>query len=157
MATTGPQVGEKAPVFELPSTVGEKVNIADHIGKSNIILAFYFHDFTSVCTKEMCLFSEDLSSLAKLDAQVFGVSVDSIYSHKAFAEKYNIKVPLLSDFNKDVSRMYGVLGDWGFEKGVSKRAIFIIGKDKTVKYRWVSERPAVEPNLQEVRDALSKL
>jgi peroxiredoxin len=146
-----------APVFELPSTVGEKVNLADHMGKSNIILAFYFHDFTGICTKEMCGFSDDMSAMAQMQAQVFGISVDSIHSHKAFAEKNNIKIPLLSDFNKDASRMYGVLGDWGFEKGISKRSVFLIGKDGKVKYRWVSEKPGVEPNVQEVKDALSKL
>jgi peroxiredoxin len=155
-----PEVGDKAPNFSLPSTIGEKTSLSDFFGKNNIILAFYPADFSSVCTKEHCNFRDTLSSLQRYGTQVIGISVDTIFSHRAFAEKHNLAYPLLSDFNKEVTRMYGVLQDpwvaFGY-RGLAKRAIFIIDKGGIIRYKWVTENPGQEPPYHEIELALSKI
>jgi len=153
-----PEVGDKFIDFELPDQNLNKVRLSDYVGKKNIVLAFYFLDFTSVCTNEMCTFDRFLNELEKLDATVFGISVDSPFSHKAFAEKYNIKYPLLSDFNREVIEKYGVVHDemFGFKR-VGKRAVFIIDKQGIIRYKWVTENPRNEPNYEEIKQVLAKL
>ena len=155
---TVPEVGTKAPDFTLRSTVGDKFTLSEHFGKENVILSFYVFDFSPVCTKEMCSFRDGLTELEKLNARVVGLSVDSLWSHRAFAQSHDIKFPLLSDFNKEVSRLYGVLyEDFGGLRGVSKRSIFVIDKLGTVRYRWVSEEPGKEPNYAEIQQTLKTL
>ncbi len=112
------EVGDKAIDFTLLDQDRKPVKLSDYIGKKNIILAFYFLDFSPVCTNEMCSFDSSLKEFEKLDAIVFGISVDSPFSHKAFAEKYNLKIPLLSDFNREVIRKYDVVHEemFGFKK-----------------------------------------
>ena len=83
------------------------------------------------------------------NAQVFGISVDSIYCHAAFARQREIPFPLLSDFNKEVSRDYGVLIDYGQWKDVSARAVFVVGRDGTIRYAWHAE-PGDLPDLEQV-------
>jgi len=152
------EVGDKALDFTLPSTVGEKVALSELIGKDNVVLAFYVLDWTPVCTNEMCGFQSGLGELEKLSAKVLGISVDSVFSHKEFAQKYGIKFPLLSDFNKEVSRKYGVLHEEIFGlKGVSKRSIFVVDKKGIIRYRWVTEDPKVAPNLEEIKKVLKDL
>ncbi len=151
-------VGAKAPDFTLPSTVGDKFTLSAHIGKENVVLSFYVFDFSPVCTKEMCSFRDGLTDLEKLNAKVVGISVDSLWSHKAFAQSLNISFPLLSDFNKEISRSYGVLyEDLRGLRGVSKRSIFVVDKEGIVRYRWVSEEPGREPNYAEVQLILKSL
>ncbi len=83
------------------------------------------------------------------NAQVFGISVDSIYCHAAFAQQREIPFPLLSDFNKEVSRDYGVLIDYGTWRDVSARAVFVVGRDGTIHYAWYAE-PDDLPDLEQV-------
>lgn len=151
-------VGVKAPNFTLPSTVGDKFTLSDHLGKENVVLSFYVFDFSPVCTKEMCSFRDGLIDLERLNAKVVGISVDSMWSHKAFAQSLNIVFPLLSDFNKEISRSYGVLyEDLRGLRGISKRSIFVIDKEGIVRYRWVSEEPGREPNYVEIQQVLKSL
>ncbi len=152
------QVGSKAPDFTLPSTIGDKFTLSEHEGKENVVLSFYVFDFSPVCTKEMCSFRDGLTELERLSARVAGISVDSLWSHKAFAQSLNISFPLLSDFNKEVSRKYGVLyEDLRGLRGVSKRSIFVIDRKGVVRYRWVSEEPGKEPNYVEIQQTLVTL
>jgi len=153
-----PEVGDKYIDFELPDQDLRKVRLSDYVGKKNIVLAFYVLDFTSVCTNEMCTFDRFLSELEKLDAQIFGISVDSPFSHKAFAEKYNIKYPLLSDFNREVIEKYNVVHDelFGLKK-VGKRSVFVIDKQGIIRYKWVTDNPRNEPNYEEIKQVLAKL
>ncbi|HLI47058.1 MAG TPA: peroxiredoxin [Geobacterales bacterium] len=153
-----PEIGDKYIDFELPDQDLKKVKLSDYVGKKNIVLAFYFLDFTSVCTNEMCTFDKFFQELEKLDATVFGISVDSPFSHKAFAEKYKIRYPLLSDFNREVINKYNVVHDemFGF-KNVGKRAVFIIDKQGIIRYKWVTDNPRNEPNYEEIKQVLAKL
>ena len=156
--TSFPEVGTQSFDFTLPSTIGEKFTLNEHRGKENVVLSFYVFDFSPVCTKEMCSFRDGLAELEKLNTKVVGISVDSLWSHKAFAQSLDIKFPLLSDFNKEVSRKYGVLyEDFRGLRGVSKRSVFVIDKQGTIRYRWVSEEAGKEPDYSEVRQILQTL
>jgi peroxiredoxin len=152
------EVGDKAIDFTLLNQDRQPVKLSDYIGKKNIVLAFYFLDFSPVCTNEMCSFDNSLKELENLDAIVFGISVDSPFSHKAFAEKYNLKIQLLSDFNREVIRKYDVVHEemFGF-KNIGKRAVFVIDKNGIIRYKWVSEDPRKEPNYEEIKKVLSEL
>lgn len=151
-------VGVKAPDFTLPSTIGDKFTLSEHLGKENVVLSFYVFDFSPVCTKEMCSFRDGLTDLEKLNAKVVGISVDSMWSHKAFAQSLDIKFPLLSDFNKEISRSYGVLyEDLRGLRGISKRSIFVVDKEGIIRYRWVTEEPGREPNYAEIQQFLKSL
>jgi peroxiredoxin len=126
------KVGDNAPDFTLPATVGDKVSLSDYRGKKNVLLIFYPLDFSGVCSVENRQCSEMLPTAGSEDVQVLGISVDSIHSHRAFAEKNGISYPLLADFHPkgDVAKKYGVYLD---EKGFSARTAFVIGKDGKVK------------------------
>ena len=101
-------VGQKAPDFALPDQDGKEVKLSD-FKDSNVILAFYPFDFSPVCTVEFGCFRDDLRELSKLNAQVLGISTDSKYCHKEFAQKLGLSFPLLSDFGKEVCKLYGTL------------------------------------------------
>jgi peroxiredoxin len=151
-------VGDKAPDFILPDIDLKKQSLKDYVGKKKIVLAFFPLAFSPVCTNEMCSFRDSEQQLNSLDAQVIGISVDSPFTLKAFAEQHGFKFPSLSDFNREVSKRYGVLHEeiLGL-RGVSKRSVFIIDKDGVVRYKWVSEDPTKQPDYSAVKEALSKL
>lgn len=126
----------------------------------NVLLAFFVGAFTSVCTKEMCMFRDSLSKLSSLKAQVVGVSVNDPFSNKAFAEKNMLSFPVLSDYNRDVIRLYGIsMPDFAGLKGytVAKRSAFVIDKNGIVRYAWVSDDPRVEPDYAEIEKVLEML
>ena len=129
-------VGEEAPDFTLVDQDGKERKLSEFGGK-NIILAFYPFDFSPVCTVEFGCFEGDLSELENLDAQVLGISVDSKYCHKAFAERLGLNFPLLSDFSKEVCKLYGTLKEEGF----SNRAYFIIDKNGIVRFKYIMPTP----------------
>uniref|UniRef100_A0A7C4W230 Redoxin domain-containing protein n=1 Tax=Fervidobacterium thailandense TaxID=1008305 RepID=A0A7C4W230_9BACT len=150
-------VGSKAKDFVLYSHNLEKVKLYEQ--EEPVILAFYPGAFTSVCERELCSFRDSLAKLGKLKATVLGISVDSPFANKAFAEKNKLNFKLLSDFGAKVSRDYcGVhedfLGIPGFV--VSKRAVFII-KNGEVRYAWITEDPSKEPPYEEIFTLLSKI
>ena len=108
----------------------------------------------------MCTFRDGMSRFNSLQASVIGVSVDSAYTLKVYAQTYNLEYTLLSDFNKKVSKTFDVLQDpWtdmGY-RGVSKRAVFVLDRKGILRYRWVTDVPSEEPPYDEVVDALTKL
>ena len=153
------KVGDKAPDFKLFNQDAEQVSLNSFKGK-NVVVLFFPLANTGVCTKEMCTFRDELKVYEGLNAQVLGISVDSPFSLKMFADKHNYNFPLLSDFNKDVSASYGALydvfvpGKFDF-KGVSKRSAFVVDSDGIIKYAEVLENAGDEPNYEAVKKALA--
>ena len=125
------EVGDKAPEFEALNQDGVKVALKDFIGK-NVVLYFYPKDNTPGCTTEACEFSANYDQFIKNDTVIIGVSPDSVKSHAGFIAKQNLKHILLSDENKEISKLYGV---WQVKKNYGKeylgivRSTFVIGKD----------------------------
>ena len=124
------------------------------------MLAFFPFAFSGVCDKEMCVFRDGYGELVAPTTQIVGISVDSVFSLKAFAQTYNLQFPLLSDYNRRVAKLYGVLQEpWiGFDYGgAAKRSIFLIDRKGSLRYRWVTDAPSNEPPYDEVSEAAAKL
>ena len=102
------EVGSIAPDFILPSQSGQMVSLTDFVGEKPVVLFFYPKDDTPGCTKEACAFRDDHEGFGKLDAEVIGISSDSVESHRSFAAKHNLPYTLLSDEEKKVRKLYGV-------------------------------------------------
>jgi peroxiredoxin len=151
-------VGQKAPDFTLLDTDFKPRSLKEFIGSKNVVLVFFPAAFSSVCTKELCTFRDSMSKFNKLNANVIGISVDTPFAQKAFAEHNKLTFTLLSDFNKDVIKLYDVvLQDLRGLKGLAKRAVFIIDKDGIIRYKWVSDNPGVEPNYNEIEKQLETI
>ncbi len=153
------KVGEKAPDFTLPDTDMKPKSLHDFSGQK-VVIAFFVGAFTSTCTKEMCAFRDSMARLTDLNAQVIGVSVNDPFTNKGFAEKNRLPYPILSDYNREVVKRYGLeLEDFAGLKGytVAKRSIFILDQEGIIRYMWVSENPAVEPNYAEIQQALEEI
>lgn len=152
------ELNVKAPEFELTSHQNETIKLSEKLAQGPVVLAFFPLAFTGVCTEEMCEFRDSLSEFADLQATVLAASVDSRFALAAFAEKNQISFPLLSDFNKEVSAAYGAQYETFLGlKQVAKRSVFVIDREGTVRFRWVSDDAKVKPNLDEVRAALKGL
>ena len=153
------KIGDVAPDFTLVDTERKPHRLSEFRGK-NVVLAFYPGAFTSVCKKEMCTFRDSLGRLEGLEAQVVGVSVNDPWSNTGFKETNMLNFPLLSDYNREVIKLYGiVLENFAGLRGynVAKRSVFVLDKDGVVRYRWVSEDPGVEPNYKEIEGVLGKI
>ncbi|PZN08577.1 MULTISPECIES: peroxiredoxin [Thermaerobacter] len=154
------QVGDKAPDFRLPATGPEEtISLGQFRGKKNVVLYFFPFAFSSVCTQEMCALRDTYNQqFSGLDAQVLGISVDSPFTLRAWAEQQRFDFPLLSDFNKEVAKAYDVYYDelMGL-RGVAKRAAFVIDKDGVIRYRWVTDDPKVLPDQEAIRRTLAEL
>jgi glutaredoxin-dependent peroxiredoxin len=153
------ETGKPAPVFSLFDTDKKKISLTDLKGK-NILLLFFPQAFTSTCTKELCAVRDDISRYNNANAIVIGISVDSVFTLKKYKEDQQYNFPLLSDFNKEVSALYGSLySDWILEmKGVSKRSAFIIDKAGKICYAEVLENAGEIPNFalkNEILDSLN--
>ncbi|SDH09579.1 Peroxiredoxin [Pedobacter terrae] len=148
------QKGDTAPDFELNATPDQKIKLKDFKGK-NVILAFYPADWSPVCSDQMALYNEMLKYFNKYDAQIFGVSVDSVWCHLAFEENRKLHFPLLADFEPKgaISKAYGVYDD---EVGESKRALFVIDKEGKIAWSYLSP-VAVNPGADGILDALEEL
>src|SRR6185295_20019438 len=110
------------------------------------------------CQKELCTFRDSMAALNRANAQVFGISVDTFFSLKAFQDQHKLNFPLLSDFNKDVIRDYGVFNeDMIGLKGIAKRAVFVIDASGVVRYREVLEDARNEPDYEKVLGAVDSL
>jgi peroxiredoxin len=153
------EVGQKAPQFTLVNTDLKATSLSDFAGK-NVVLAFYPAAFTGVCQKELCTFRDAVNDFASAKTAVVGVSVDSPFANKEFAAKNGLGFPLLSDITRDVIKQYDVVfNDLAGVKGftVAKRAVFVIDRQGTIRYKWVAPEPKVEPNYAEVTAAVKKL
>jgi len=146
------EVGQEAPNFTLKNQDEKDISLNEFKDK-NIILAFYPFDFSPVCTDEMSNFQTDLEKLNSVNTEVLAISVDSHWSHNAFSEKLNLKYNILSDFNKDVSKQYGVLREEGFPN----RAYFIIDKNGIVRFKKIMNNPGIRLENHELIENLNKL
>jgi peroxiredoxin (alkyl hydroperoxide reductase subunit C) len=146
--------GTQAPDFTLPSGSGDPVSLSDCRGQP-VILAFYPADFSPVCTDQLGLYEQLLPEFARFDAHLLGISVDSRWSHKAFAEERNLTFPLLSDFEPKgaVAQQYGVYDD---AKGTTARALFVIDGDGVISWSYVSPG-GVNPGADGILAALEAL
>jgi glutaredoxin-dependent peroxiredoxin len=150
-------VGSKAPDFTLMNQDRQPVTLSQQRGKP-VVLAFFPAAFSSVCEKELCTFRDSMAQLNRTNAQVFGISVDTFFALKAFQDQQHLTFPLLSDFNKQVIRDYGVFNeDMIGLKGIAKRAVFVLDKDGTVRHSEVLEDARNEPSYQKILDSLASL
>lgn len=148
--------GDRAPEFSLPRRPGEPVDLGDHIGRYRVVLLFFPLAYSAVCTAELCAFRDRWPAFAALDVRVFGISVDSPFVTDRFRRDEDLPFPLLSDFNRDVSRAYGVLyEDFYGLRDVARRAVFVIGTDGIVHTAWVSDDADVEPDYETIRAAVA--
>jgi len=150
--------GVQAPDFTLKTKTSEglvDVTLSSNYGKANTVLLFFPFAFTGVCTAEMCSVRDSLASYQSLNAQVYGISVDSPFTLEVMAQKDGINFPLLSDFNKQVATAYDVLYEdfIGF-KGVCKRSAFVIDKAGKVVFASSSDDPKVLPDFDAILAAL---
>lgn len=154
------KIGDDAPDFTLINTNGQKVSLKDFTGKQ-VVLLFYPFANSSVCTEEMCSMRDNLKIYENLNAQILGISVDSHYSLKLWAEKLNLTFPLLSDFNKEASSKYDSLnqihasGKYDYI-GVSKRSAFVIGKDGKIKYMEICPHTGHQPDYEAIKKSLKE-
>ncbi|AUY51903.1 peroxiredoxin [Streptomyces sp. CB01881] len=134
------EVGTEAPDFELRNQHGEPVRLSDFRGGQNVVLVFYPFAFTGVCTGELGAIQKELPRLQNDDVQVLGVSSDSPFSQRVFADREGLEFPLLSDFwpHGEVARAYGVLDE---QKGCAVRGTFVIDKAGTVRWSVVNDLP----------------
>ena len=152
------QQGQMAPDFSLFNTEKNKVSLADYTGK-NLVIHFFPLAFTGVCTTELCTVRDNLNVYTSLNADVVGISVDSLFSLGKFKEEQQYNFPLLSDFNKETSQAYGAFYDEFVldMKGVARRAAFVVDKDGMVQYAEVLESAGDLPNFDAIKEALSGL
>ena len=150
------QVGQVAPDFGLFSSDKKKIHLADFRGK-NLVILFYPLAFSSVCTEELCNVRDNMNKYSSLNAEVVGISVDTVYTLKKFKEVQNLNFTLLSDFNKEASRAYDSIHEtFGYDmRGVSKRSAFVIDSEGVVRYSEVLDNPGEQPDFQKIQEALT--
>jgi glutaredoxin-dependent peroxiredoxin len=154
------RIGQRVPDFSLPDANKQERKLSEFTRKGKTVLLFFPFAFSGVCDKEMCVFRDESTKTSSFNAQMVGVSVDSVFTLKVFAQTYNLQFPLLSDFNKKVSRAYGVIHEtWpalGY-KGVSKRATFVLDDKGILRYKWVTDMPSDEPPYDEITSTLARV
>lgn len=153
------QTGQQAPAFTLFDTDKNKVSLADQKG-SNVVVLFFPLAFTGVCTAELCCVRDNIATYNNTNAKVFGVSVDSLFTLGKFKAEQNLNFPLLSDFNKDAAKAFGVLYETfpAFDmQGVSKRAAFVIDKEGVVRYAEICPTPGDLPDFAAIQQVLAGL
>jgi len=153
-------VGQKAPDFTMLSDESKSVTLSKELGQGPVILSFYVFDFTNTCQGQLCALRDSLVDLQAMGAKVFGISTDSHHSHRIFKEQNRLNYPLLSDWNRTVSRDYGVqydrFGSIGLQ-GVAKRSVFILDGSGIVRYKWVTEDPKIPPDPKAILAEVTKL
>jgi glutaredoxin-dependent peroxiredoxin len=151
-------IGQPAPDFSLYNSNKEIVNLSAHKGK-NVVLLFFPLAFSSVCTAELCGVRDNIALYNSVNAIVYGISVDSVYSLGQFKKDQNLNFDLLSDFNKEASTTYGALYEqFGYGmKGVSKRAAFVIDAEGIIRYTEVLENAGNTPDFTKINETLKNL
>ena len=157
------KIGDKAPDFTLVTKTADGpqlVKLSDEIGKANIVLLFVPMAFTGVCTAELCDISSGIKDYEELDAKVFGISGDNPFAQDAWAQKEGITIPLLSDYEHDVAKAYGVAYEQFLPEaklimgGVAKRSAFLIDKEGIIRFADVKEHPKDLPDFETLKAAL---
>ena len=146
----GVGVGSKSPDFTLPSQSGEMVSLKDFLGKKPVVLFFYPKDNTLGCTREVCTFRDRYEEFRKPEAEVIGISSDSVESHKSFATKHDLPFTLLSDEGGKVRKLYGVPNTFGIFPG---RVTYVIDREGIVRHVFSSQL-GVEKHVEEALHAL---
>jgi peroxiredoxin len=152
------EIGQKAPEFKLFNTQKKELALSDLIGK-NVVLLFYPFAFSGTCTTELCHIRDNFSIYNSLNAEILGISVDSVFTQIRYKEEQKLNFELLSDFNKEVSKAYDSLYDnfiFG-TRGVSKRSAFVIDKKGIIQYIEVLENAGEQPNYEAIQNCLKKL
>lgn len=152
------QKGQQAPDFSLFNSEKNKVALADYKGK-NLVILFFPLAFTGVCTTELCSVRDNLTTYTSLNAEIVGISVDSLFTLEKFKEEQQYNFPLLSDFNKTTAQAYGAFYDEFVldMQGVAKRAAFVVDKEGTVQYAEVLESAGDLPNFEAIKEVLAGL
>jgi len=162
-----PDVGDPAPDFELPGTEGRTYRLSDYRGR-NLVLAFYPGDATRVCTAQFCSYRDDADRIDELDAEVLGISPQSVDSHERWTRERELNIPLLADEDLAVSRSYEVTG-WigplarfaGLGEAVGgryvMRAIFVIDGEGIVRHRHVSRTGATFQSVDDIEEAVAAI
>lgn len=150
-----------APNFTLPTKTKDglkEITLSDNFGKKNTVLLFFPLAFTSVCTEEMCSITNDYNAYSKLDAIVYGISVDSPFSQEIWAKQHGLSFPILSDMARKVIKKYSIVDSELLNLGgVSKRAAFVIDKKGKIVYQWITNNPKILPPFDEVKQALKTI
>jgi thioredoxin-dependent peroxiredoxin len=160
-------VGDVAPDFELPGTGGSTFKLSEHRGR-NVVLAFYPGDATTVCTAQFCSYRDKADQLDGLDAEVIGISPQSVDSHERWVEERELNVPLLADEDLAVSKRYGVTAWLGPLARFTEleetpggryimRAIFIVDAEGIVRYRHVSRTGSTYQSVEDLERALAAI
>jgi peroxiredoxin len=153
-----PAVGSRAPDFTLPDQDRQPVTLSERLGHGPVVLAFMPAAFSGGCTKECAALGDEMATLKSLSASVIGVTVDTFFALKAWADAQRIAFPLLSDFNKTVIRDYGVFNeDMIGLKGIAKRAVFVIDRQGTIRHREVLDDARNEPDYAKIVETLKAL
>jgi peroxiredoxin len=147
--------GEPAPDFALPDANGRTIRLSDYRGR-RVVLAFYPLDWSPGCSRQLDLYQHELDEFRKRGAEVMGISVDSLYSHGAWAAVRGLTFPLLADFNPkgDVARRYKV---WREADGFSERALYIVDENGIIRHAQVSPKLQHVPDIYELFGALDQL
>lgn len=152
------ETGQAAPDFTLYDSEKKQVTLSELKGH-NVLLLFFPLAFTSTCTKELCSIRDNIAWYNKVNAKVIGISVDTLHTLAKYKEDQGLNFTLLSDFNKDVSRLYDSIYElFGYNmKGVSKRSAFVIDKGGIIRYVEVLENASDVPNFEVIQQILSGL
>jgi mycoredoxin-dependent peroxiredoxin len=137
ISSTSARVGELAPEFSLDSTGGTPVRLSDHRGERHVLLAFFPLAFTSTCTAEVCEISNDFDRYAGANVAVLPISVDSVATLREFKTKHSIRVEMLSDFRREVSRLYGVLDE---DRFFARRAYVLIDRRGVIRWSHIEDQ-----------------
>lgn len=152
-------IGDKAPEFSLYDQTKSLRSLSEFSGK-NVVLAFYPGAFTGVCDKEMCTFRDSMTMLNTANTNVVGISIDLPFTARVFAETNQLSFPLLSDYNREVIRKYGLVcpNFAGLpELDSTQRAVILLNDSGVVQYIEITENPGIEPDYQALFQAISQL
>ena len=152
------EIGQPAPDFTLFDSEKKQITLSEFKG-NNVLLLFFPLAFTSTCTKELCSVRDNIAWYNNANAKVFGISVDALHTLAKYKEEQHLNFTLLSDFNKEVSRLYNTIYEmFGYNmKGVSKRSAFVIDKSGIVRYAEVLDNASEVPDFEAIQQILSGL